>query len=257
MTDLSRPWPLGLGTALWWRPALVAAIVLAAAVLVDEPVSIWARHWPAPILEFMAAVTTLGLSDWILIPSAVLFVLTAGLARFARWRLMRTVLWQLTALYAFIFAGVGIPGLITLILKRIIGRGRPMHLLDTGLFGLKANFLDWDYQSFPSGHSTTIFAAAMVTGFISARLLYPALVVAAVVAISRIALGDHYPSDVVAGAIVGILGAYLGRWLFAQRGWMFVRLADGHIRMRATSSLTRLTRLKRRDIGRAPRAGQP
>ena len=97
----------------------------------------------------------------------------------------------------------------------------------------------------------------MVTAFVSPRLLYPALVLAVIVAISRIALGDHYPSDVVAGAIVGIVGAYLARWLFAQRGWMFTRLPGGHIRMRAISSLTRLSRIKRRDIARGPRSNRP
>jgi membrane-associated phospholipid phosphatase len=257
MTNLSRPWPLGLGTASWWKPTVVAVIVLAAAVLVDVPAAIWAQSWPGPVHQFMAAITALGLSDWILIPAAILFVVTAGLALFVRWRLMRTVLWQLAGLYAFIFAGVGLPGLITLILKRIIGRGRPMHLIDTGLFGLEANLLDWTYQSFPSGHATTIFAAAVVTGFLSARLLVPALLLAVVVAISRIALSDHYPSDVVAGAIVGILGAYLARWLFAQRGWMFVKSADGGIRMRGVSSLSRLMQVKQRGIARAPRSNRP
>src|SRR6185312_15401876 len=93
MNDLSRPWPLGLGTASWWKPVLVAVLLLVAAAFVDAPVSTWAQSWPQPIQQFMAAITTLGLSDWILIPSAILFVLTAGLAPFARWRLMRTVLW--------------------------------------------------------------------------------------------------------------------------------------------------------------------
>ena len=257
MNDLSRPWPLGLGTASWWKPVLVAAILRVAAAAGDAPVALWAQSWPGPVLQFMNIVTALGLSDWILIPSAILFVLTAALALLVRWRLMRTVLWQMAGLYAFIFAGVGLPGLITVILKRIIGRGRPMHLIDTGLFGLEANLLDWTYQSFPSGHATTIFAAAVVMGFMSARLLLPALVVAVVVALSRIALGDHYPSDVVAGASVGILGAYLARWLFAQRGWMFVQSADGRIRMRAISSLARLTEIKRRDISRGPRSNRP
>jgi len=257
MIKLSRPWPLGLGTVSWWKPALLAVLVLVAAALLDAPVSLWAQTWPEPVLQVMAMVTTLGLSDWILIPAAILFVLTGGLALLVRWRLMRTVLWQLAGTYAFIFVGVGLPGLITLILKRIIGRGRPMHLIDTGLFGLEANLLDWTYQSFPSGHATTIFAAAMVIGFLSARLFVPALLVAVIVAISRIALGDHYPSDVVAGAIVGILGAYLARWLFAQRGWLFVKDPDGAVRMRAISSLARLMQVKRRGNARVPRSNPP
>src|SRR5207244_766736 len=114
---------------------------------------------------------------------------------------------QFAVLYAFIFAGVGVPSLATALIKRLIGRGRPMHLADSGLFGLQTNLFDWTYQSFPSGHSTTIFAAAMVVAFVSPRLFYPAFAVALAVGVSRVALGAHYPSDVVGGAIVGVLGA--------------------------------------------------
>lgn len=255
MTDLSRPWPLGLDGKGWWKPALACVVALAFAAVVDAPISIWAQGWPAPVQSFMATITNLGLGDWIFYPSALLFAVTAVLARLVRWRLMRTVLWQMAGLYAFIFVGTALPGLIGTIIKRIIGRGRPMHLADSGLFGLKANLFDWTYQSFPSGHATTIFALAMVTAFLSARLLYPALAVAVLVGVSRVALGAHYPSDVVGGAILGVLGAYLARWIFAQRSWMFTRDASGAIHVRPMAALKRYVALKQRGIAPAPRPG--
>ena len=61
---------------------------------------------------------------------------------------------------------------------------------------------------------------------------YPALAIAVLVGLSRVAVGVHYPSDVIGGAILGVLGAYATRALFARRGWMFVTdRPDGGIRL--------------------------
>jgi membrane-associated phospholipid phosphatase len=150
-----------------------------------------------------------------------------------------------------------VPSLVTTIIKRLIGRGRPVHYDETGLFGLRWNWIDWTYQSFPSGHSTTAFALAAVLGFLSPRWFYPALALAAVIGLSRITEGVHYPSDVVAGAIVGLIGAYAVRLAFASRGWLFRRDAEGRITARPMSALKRYLILKRRGIAPGPRLGRP
>ncbi len=58
--------------------------------------------------------------------------------------------------------------------------------------------------SFPSGHATRIFAFACVVVAMKGRKYFPALILGAAVATSRVVLGLHYPLDVVAGAILGI-----------------------------------------------------
>jgi len=242
---------------MWWLAVLGCIAALGAAALLDAPLSAWALGWPVPVQSFMSLVTNLGLSDWILIPSAVLFLITAALAFAVRWRLMRTVLWQFAGLYGFFFLGVGLPGLIAALLKRVIGRARPVHLLDSGLFYFRPSWVDWTYQGFPSGHATTIFAMAMVTAFVWPRLFYPALAVAILVGISRVAVSAHFPSDVVGGAILGVLGAYAVRWFFAGRGWLFVIDRDGRILPRPLASLQRYVALKRRDIAPVPRPDRP
>jgi len=256
MIDLSKPWPFGLGEKRWWITVAGVLVVLGAALLVDRQFSLFAQGWPEEIRTVIAQFTPYGESAWILVPSGVLYVLTAGVALLVRWKLMRTMLWQFAALYAFILCGVGAPSLFTTIFKRFVGRGRPVHFDQTGLLGFKWNLWDWTYQSFPSGHATTAFALAAVLGFLSERWFYPALLLAAIIGLSRITLGVHYPSDVLAGVVVGLLGAYGMRWAFAGRSWVFVRSADGRITARPMSSLKRYLALKRRGIAPGPQTNQ-
>jgi undecaprenyl-diphosphatase len=60
-------------------------------------------------------------------------------------------------------------------------------------------------SSFPSGHATTAFAAAAAAAVLIPRLRWPALALAAVVALSRVYLGVHFVLDVMAGALLGTL----------------------------------------------------
>ncbi|MBQ6374518.1 MAG: phosphatase PAP2 family protein [Clostridia bacterium] len=66
--------------------------------------------------------------------------------------------------------------------------------------------------SFPSGHTTNSFACAWVI-FRMAKKRYgvPALVLAILIALSRLYVGVHYPTDVFAGVVIGILSAECAR----------------------------------------------
>jgi undecaprenyl-diphosphatase len=57
--------------------------------------------------------------------------------------------------------------------------------------------------SFPSGHAATAFGAAVALGLLVPRLRIPALAIAGLVAFSRVYLGVHYTSDVIAGGLLG------------------------------------------------------
>lgn len=245
MFDLSKPWPLGLNRTTWWRFALAVLVLLGLVVWFDPWFSTAAQSWPRPVNDFFAYVTDYGLSEWILIPSLVLLVVTALLARFIPKRGPKLALVEMAQLYAFIFVGVGFPGLVANLIKRSIGRGRPELLDQVGHLNFEALFNDWTYQSFPSGHATTSFAVAFVVGFLSRRWLLPLLAIAVIVAISRIAVGAHYPTDVIGGAVVGTLGAYAVRNFFASRRWLFTIGPDGRITMRTFAAVQRLLRRRR------------
>ena len=70
-------------------------------------------------------------------------------------------------------------------------------------------------KSLPSGHTSTAFAtaASLSINFKKWYVVVPAYTWAASVGYSRMYLGVHYPTDVFAGAIVGVGSAYLSHWL--------------------------------------------
>jgi len=70
--------------------------------------------------------------------------------------------------------------------------------------------------SFPSGHAQTAFGAATYLALLFPRRGWPCLLPALLVGLSRIALGVHYPGDVLAGAVVGSAFAIAG-FLIARR----------------------------------------
>jgi membrane-associated phospholipid phosphatase len=70
-------------------------------------------------------------------------------------------------------------------------------------------------RSFPSGHTSLVFAtaASLAIRYKKWYVTVPAYTYASLVGYSRIYLGVHYPSDVIAGSIVGVGSAYLSYWL--------------------------------------------
>ncbi|MBR1876428.1 MAG: phosphatase PAP2 family protein [Lachnospiraceae bacterium] len=92
--------------------------------------------------------------------------------------------------------------LINGILKNIVGRIRPYEVID-GLNCLVGVQKD---PSFPSGHTTSSFAVAwIIFKKLPKKFGIPALILAALIALSRLYVGVHYPTDVLAGVFIGIL----------------------------------------------------
>lgn len=232
MTNLARPWPLGLNRRTAWVFAAGFIALIGVLHLLDRPLTEWAAGLPAGIRGFFEWLTRWGESDWILIPSLVGVLIAWLLSLLTRDRLRE---WsrQLLAISGFIFLGVGLPGLVSAILKRAIGRARPMEwTTEAPLAFTPWNWSAYTYQSFPSGHSTTAFAFALTIAFLWPRSFWPMLVVAALIAVSRIATGQHYITDITAGAVLGTLGAFAVRNLFVSRGWLFDSSAGGVITRR-------------------------
>lgn len=73
-------------------------------------------------------------------------------------------------------------------------------------------------QSFPSGHTATSFAAATALAFFYPKAAPVAYTLATGVAVSRVHLGVHFPSDVAVGGVIGIGIGTFTAWLFKKRG---------------------------------------
>lgn len=95
-------------------------------------------------------------------------------------------------------------------LKRTIGRKRPCALEPH----CWATLLPPDQFSFPSGHTITAFAVTISLGAFYPMMLPGLLFCAASVAASRILLGMHFLTDVLAGAAIGTLLGILTPALF-------------------------------------------
>lgn len=100
--------------------------------------------------------------------------------------------------------------LSTIILKGLVARERPFNL-DIGLLDVTTLLIPAPSGrfSFPSGHAVSSFSAATVLLAYNRKIGIPALILAVTIAFTRLYLYVHFPSDVIAGAIIGILLANL------------------------------------------------
>jgi undecaprenyl-diphosphatase len=178
--------------------------------------------WPFRIL------TDFGKDEYVLWILAILFVVIALGFPLARSGL-RPKLSSFVTHVEYLFLAVGISVFVGEIIKLIVGRGRPFVGGTANAF----NFVPFTgteaYFSFPSGHSVTAFALGFGIAAIWPRLWIVASVYALLIATTRLVLLAHHPSDVVGGALIGIVGAMAVRYWFAARRVGFDIKDDGKI----------------------------
>jgi membrane-associated phospholipid phosphatase len=141
----------------------------------------------------------------------------------------RTRLLRFGTQLQYVFVAVLCANLVTEVLKYAIGRGRPF-------VGGKANAFNFApftgteaYFSLPSAHAVTAFALAFAVGAIWPRLRLLMFAYALLIIATRLVLLAHHPSDVVAGAVIGILSSVVVRYWFAARRLGFAIRNDGQI----------------------------
>ncbi len=122
----------------------------------------------------------------------------------------------LSAIPAFLFASIAASGLVVDVMKIGFGRLRPKLLFRSDLYGF--TWLGWhpDHWSFPSGHSATIVALFSALWWLWPQHLLFYILAAAIVAGSRVVVGAHYPSDVMAGALVAVVTTRYVALVFAR-----------------------------------------
>ena len=113
------------------------------------------------------------------------------------------MLWRRPWFFVALVAATLSADWLSLLLRQLIGRDRPplVYPDPRPLVGVPHS------GAFPSGHAASAFAAATVIAWASRRLAWPAYVLAALVAWSRVYVGVHWPLDVIGGAVLGVLVA--------------------------------------------------
>ena len=94
-------------------------------------------------------------------------------------------------------------------LKNLVMRPRPF-VTHTDLTALLVPEDPW---SFPSGHTLSSFAAASALYFFHHKTGFLAFLLAAAIAFSRLYASVHYPTDVLTGAVIGVLCGIIAAWL--------------------------------------------
>lgn len=229
--------------ALWLSAGLgTAIIVLMFAIDAWEIAQMPKRGTPS--LWWLRIVTDFGKDEYVLAALGAVLIVIAIVAPALRG-LRRSMLLGLGTRLQFIFFAVAVSNLVTEILKYVIGRGRPFVGGEANPFHFSHFAGNPAYYSFPSGHATTAFALAMAVSAVWPQARVAMAVYALIIATSRLVLLAHHPSDVVAGAMVGIVGTVFVRYWFAARRLGFAILSDGSIVSLVGPSSGRLKRVAR------------
>jgi membrane-associated phospholipid phosphatase len=227
---------------------IAAAVAIGGAMLVLDP---WAfarvKFLPIELVNLFNEITDFGKSGWFLWPSGILIVALAIGAALTQGRVARLVAVSLIVRLEFVFVAVALPGIAVSIVKRMIGRVRPSNL---GPFAYVPFSWRPDYAGMPSGHATTAFAAAVALGAIWPRARPLLWLYAVIIALSRVIIAAHYPSDVIAGACVGAFAALLARNYFAARRLGFAAGRDGTVHALPGPSWRRIASVAARLLSR-------
>ncbi|UPJ53513.1 phosphatase PAP2 family protein [Bradyrhizobium sp. 200] len=226
---------------LWLSAALGAAIIVLMYAIDAWEIAQMPKRG-APSLWWVRILTDFGKDEYVLAALAVLLIAVAIVSPALRG-IQRSLLLGLGTRLQFIFCAVAVSNLVTEVLKYCIGRGRPFVGGEANVFHFSHFAGSPAYSSFPSGHATTAFAFAFAVSVIWPKARVAMAVYALVIAATRLVLLAHHPSDVVAGAMVGIVGAMFVRYWFAARRLGFAIQRDGSIVSLVGPSSGRLKRV--------------
>ena len=243
----------GVSSRSKWLPAIAAvlgaiAAILVAMLLLDRWSVGVVKRLPPGLIAFFDIITDYGRSGWFLVPIGLMLMIVAAACTPSLAAMSQRVLAAVAVRLGFLFTAILLPGLIFTIVKRLIGRARPLvgGSLDPFLYAP----LGWnvEYSSLPSGHAVNAFAAATALGLLWPKMGPLLWTYAVMIAVSRVALTAHYPSDVLAGAIIGVAGTLLIRNWFAARRLAFLPATAGRIHTMSGPSFARIGRVARQLI---------
>jgi undecaprenyl-diphosphatase len=214
-----------------WMIAVGAAAVVVLIVTFDAVEIGMMPPRGTPSLWPVRIVTDFGKDAYVLWTlAAILAVIGLAIPMLARPSRTRLVRYGRRTQYLFL--AVLVPVLAGDVIKWVVGRGRPF-------VGGKANAFNFEpfngteaYASLPSSHAVTACALAFAVAAIWPRARIAMAIYALLILATRLVLLAHHPSDVVAGGLLGVIGAMIVRYWFAVRRLGFTVRHDGEIASR-------------------------
>ncbi len=165
--------------------------------VIDTKLTLFFYGFNEPFKSFFHTVTKFGDSLYYLLFIALFFLILRVRKNIS------PIFKNLYDLNVFVFYNIILSGVVTQILKHLVGRPRPKMLLfdhdslDLNLFTFNSSF-----HSFPSGHTSTIFSIVFVFYFLFPGIKKYIISVGIFIALTRLIIGAHYLSDVIAGSAV-------------------------------------------------------
>jgi len=179
-------------------------LVVVSYLFIDQPIAAYCNTLNQSIVDTFQWITMLGVSTGYLICFFILFFFFRFYKRqqdYAKRSL-------------FLFLSIALSGIVSIIVKAIVGRFRPTMLFEENLYGVEFFRIGHEYNSFPSGHAVTVFALAMALSFLFPKYRFLFFCYALIVSISRVIINAHYIGDILAGAYIGVMTVFLLSWLF-------------------------------------------
>ncbi|MSR28497.1 MAG: phosphatase PAP2 family protein [Phycisphaerales bacterium] len=182
----------------------------------DKELALYGAGLSWTIADASHVLTEFGEGQWVVIPAVVLFLWgwRSGRDNLARWAFLLGV-------------SVGSSGAIANLLKVVFARWRPMAFIEGDQFGFEWFATGSVRASFPSGHATTAGAAALVLALWFPSWRWPILLLGIAIAATRVILGMHYPTDVIAGWTIGGLCVTFALWIWWRASPSTVPIAMG------------------------------
>jgi lipid A 4'-phosphatase len=153
--------------------------------------------------EFFVDITRLGSSSWYFAISVIGFgvVYLNNRLEFIKIEKQKNI----SNFFVSSFFYILVVGVVTQVLKHIVGRPRPNHTNFEDSFGFNFFTFDSNFHSFPSGHSSTIFIICFILVATFPKLKYFFYLLASVISLSRVVVGAHFFTDIVAGAVLALI----------------------------------------------------
>lgn len=143
---------------------------------------------------------------YVMAGTVIALVLLTFLPKFRQYRKRHLELLYLASISAFSSRFV-----VAEVIKYIFSRSRPFVTLD----GVQQLLQHSAGRSFPSGHASLAFAIATAMAFYYPKTSILFFIAAINVGVARVVAGVHWPSDILGGALIGIVTAWLAHWIFA------------------------------------------